>query len=280
MRFENPEIKDGINVSKEHPLKEFFQLLLGVLAVIVVLIAVANLSVSFLAKKIPFSYEEKLVSHIDSLQVETSPEQQQLQVIADKLSVHMDLPEGMKIKVHYNDGATVNAFATIGGNVFFYKGLIEKLPSEEALAMVMAHEIAHIKHRHPIVATGRGLTLMVAGGFISGASGSGAGELLINESMVIGLLKFSRDQESQSDITALKALNAVYDNVQGAKELFDVFSGLTQSVASQPEIFLSHPHSINRWQNLQVIAEQNSWNISQQTQPLSGALLKLKTTKE
>ena len=38
----------------------------------------------------------------------------------------------------------------------FFKGLVERLKSEQALAMVMAHEIAHIVNRDPITALGRG----------------------------------------------------------------------------------------------------------------------------
>ncbi len=275
MRFENPEIEDGINVSKEHPLKEFSQLLIGLLVIIVVAVLVLSYSVGYFAQKIPFSYEEKLVSHIDALNVEESAQQKKLQALADRLSAKMDLPEGMKITVHYSNDATVNAFATMGGHVFFFKGLIEKLPSENALAMVMAHEIAHIKHRHPVVAMGKGVTMLTLASFVTGASGSGAGELLINESMTLGLMKFSRDQESQSDLTAVHALNAVYGNVQGAKELFDVFSELSdgakkanKTTANEYEIFLSHPRTENRWEKLRDYSQQRGWNLKGETTAL------------
>ena len=267
MKFENPHIEDDINVSHEHPLKEFSQLLMGSFFLIVVIAVILTVSGGFLAKKMPFSYEQKLVSHISALHVKKSPKQEALQALADKLVVAMDLPEGMQITVHYSEDDVVNAFATMGGHVFFYKGLVDQLPSEEALAMVMAHEIAHIEYRHPIASMGRGLTLMILGGFIVGASGSNAGEFLINESMVFGLLKFSRDQELQADLTAMQALNAVYGNVQGAQELFDVFSSLSR--VKQPEIFSTHPHSHNRWDTLREIAQQNGWQIESDTTPLS-----------
>lgn len=274
MRFENPEISDGINVSKEHPLKEFSQLLIGIVALIAIALVSLYFSVGYLAQKIPFKYEQKLVKHIDALQPKASVQQKALQLLADRLSAEMDLPEGMKITVHYSKKRTVNAFATMGGNVFFYKGLIDRLPSENALAMVMAHEIAHIKHRHPMVAAGRGLTVMTLGSFVSGASGSNAGEFLIKESTVLGLLKFSRNQESQADLSALKALHAVYGNVQGAKELFDVFSSFRS--VKRPEIFLSHPNSVTRWEDLRVIAERNGWLINAQTKPLPSASARVK----
>jgi len=37
VKYSNPKVKDGVNVSKGHPLGEFFKLLLGVAALIVIL---------------------------------------------------------------------------------------------------------------------------------------------------------------------------------------------------------------------------------------------------
>ena len=127
--------------------------------------------------------------------------------------------------------------------------------------MVMAHEIAHIQHRHPIVSMSRGLTLMAVAGSITGASGSSVGQTLVNESMLLGLMKFSRDQETESDIAALRAINSLYGNVKGAEQLFTMFAELTRGQDSSAEIFLSHPHSQNRWQQLKSIANEQGWQM-------------------
>ncbi|MGH1428798.1 MAG: M48 family metallopeptidase [Arenicella sp.] len=268
MRFENPQVRNDVNVSKEHPLKEFSQLLIGLLLIVVIAIIVLSVSVGYVAKKIPFSYEQKLVGHIESLHVTESPQQQQLQALADRLSVEMDLPDDMKIVVHYSDSDVVNAFATMGGHVFFFKGLIEKLSSENALAMVMAHEIAHVKHRHPIAAMGKGVVLATLASFVAGASGSRAGEVLIGESMTLGVLKFSRDQETQSDLSAMEAIYSLYGNVQGAEELFAVFSNLSHSRFGDAEIFRSHPLTGKRWERIRSIAEERGWPTSGLMKPL------------
>ena len=270
MSYENPKVNHKVNVSSEHPLKEFFQLTVGVIALTGVVIIALHYSAGYLAKKIPFSFEQNLVSHVEMLDVENSPQQQYLQQLADQLSAGMDLPQGMQITVHYSDEEIVNAFATLGGHVFFFKGLIERLDSEDALAMVMAHEIAHVKYRHPIVATGKGLTLAVLASSLSGMSGSSAGETLIGQSLNFGLLKFSRDQETQSDISAALALQKRYGHIRGAKELFDVFNDLEgDSVFSAPEILSSHPHTEGRWTNLVGLAQQQNWKINGDTTPLN-----------
>ena len=44
----------------------------------------------------------------------------------------------------------VNAFATPGGYVYFYRGLLAHFNSEAELAGVLSHEIAHITARHAV----------------------------------------------------------------------------------------------------------------------------------
>jgi predicted Zn-dependent protease len=48
------------------------------------------------------------------------------------------------------DSPEMNAFATSGGHIFISRGLAEAVASEDMLAAVIAHEIAHIQLRHGI----------------------------------------------------------------------------------------------------------------------------------
>jgi len=47
-----------------------------------------------------------------------------------------------------DDPETLNAFATPGGYIYVYTGLIKFLDTEDQLAGVMGHEIAHADLRH------------------------------------------------------------------------------------------------------------------------------------
>ncbi len=262
MQYENPQPREGINVSNEHPLKEFIQLLAGAAIVIVLIVLSLTLFAGYLAQKIPFKYEQEMVAGFDLSKVTKSKQQQYLQELADKLALEMDLPEGMQITVHYDDADTVNAFATLGGNLIFFKGLIDKIDSEQELATVIAHEIAHIKYRHPIVALGKGLTLAVFATSISGSTGSGAGDWLIGNSANLSLLKYSRDQESASDAAAARAINRLYGNIGGAQILFEHFSELESANKNNPivmELFQSHPYSEKCWQQLEALAAEKNW---------------------
>jgi beta-barrel assembly-enhancing protease len=44
----------------------------------------------------------------------------------------------------------INAFAVPGGFVYLNRGLIERTRNMSELAGVLAHEIAHVEHRHGI----------------------------------------------------------------------------------------------------------------------------------
>jgi predicted Zn-dependent protease len=48
------------------------------------------------------------------------------------------------------DNVEVNAFATSGGHIFITQGLLDCVSSEDTLAAVIAHEIAHIQLQHSI----------------------------------------------------------------------------------------------------------------------------------
>ena len=48
------------------------------------------------------------------------------------------------------DNDQINAFATPGGYLFFYTGILQMMDSEDELAAVMAHEISHVVGRHSV----------------------------------------------------------------------------------------------------------------------------------
>jgi len=282
MEFKNPEIPEGINVSDEHPLKGLAQLVLGLVAVVAIIMVVLHYSVQYLVNFIPFEFEVEMSESIELIKIEddllTSEELEKqvlLQELADELSALMELPQGMEVTVHYSNAQVVNAFATLGGHIFMYQGLINEINSEQALSMVMAHEIAHVKLRHPISSLGEGVALMTLGAVITGATGSNTGESLINSSTNLGLMKFSRDQEQYSDLLAAQVIQSKYGNILGAKDLFDTFLKLDGPGRDVPSLFLSHPTSDKRWQELLDKAQSFNWSVEGELTPVPASLLQV-----
>jgi predicted Zn-dependent protease len=121
------------------------------------------------------------------------------------------------------DSAEINAFATSGGHIFITRGLLACTGSEDALAGVIAHEIAHIQLQHSIksIRTSRiTQAILITGASAAGAaSGYDVNEMtdIFNESVgeiVTTMVNsgYSQSQEFDADATALSLLAAAgYD---------------------------------------------------------------------
>lgn len=274
MEYHNKLPPEGINTTRVHPLKQFLQLAIGALVLVVVLVVFLQVSGSFMAKRIPFSFETAIVSQLDdpfSNADERVEMTSYLNDLAQRLSTQMPLPEGMSVTVHYDSSDVFNAFATVGGNLFFYKGLLAVIPDENTLAMVMAHEIAHVLHRDPIAAMGGGIASSIALLALTGSSGT-AGSVLGNAG-VLTSVQFTRKMEVEADREALHALYENYGHVQGAAELFMLFSeardGETDDNPGWLERFQStHPLDQDRIDNTEKIAADENWPLVGETTPL------------
>ncbi len=93
----------------------------------------------------------------------------------------------------------INAFATPGGYLFFYTGILQMMDSEDELAAVMAHEVSHVVGRHSVQAiqTAYGGTILaniILGDRIDEEIGQITG-LVFN----LALRGYSRSQEFEAD---------------------------------------------------------------------------------
>jgi len=115
------------------------------------------------------------------------------------------------------DSNEINAFATSAGHIFLTRGLINVTKTEDDLASVIAHEIAHIQLKHGIksIKTNRiteALFITAAAG-IGNAMGMDITELSdvfdesVNEIMQTMVNSgYSREQEYEADIAAMYLL--------------------------------------------------------------------------
>jgi len=238
LEYTNPKIPEGINTTTEHPLKEFFILTAGVLALIAIVVFLLGLAAQTIARKIPFQMELELAKNYQ-VEPSSNPEiQKYLQKLADRLAAAQGLSKTLKtdspVTVHFYEDNIINAFATLGGNIIFYRGMLEKLPSENALALVMSHEIAHIKLRHLAVSA------------ITGASGQGLTDQILGDAGLLTMLKFGRDQEQEADKTGLVAVAKIYGHINGTTDLFEMFDKLPGGNQQLPQFLSSHPQNENR----------------------------------
>jgi len=136
------------------------------------------------------------------------------------------------------DDKTLNAFATPGGYIYVYTGLIKYLDSEDQLAGVMGHEIAHADRRHSTkqMTQTLGVQLLLA---------AALGDREAVQQVATGIigLKFSRNHESDADDHSVKYLCRTSYNAAGAAGFFKKISS---SGGRVPEFLSTHPNPANR----------------------------------
>ncbi len=249
MEYEPKIIPEGINTSKEHPLREFFVLFSGIAAVIVVVIIVLTVSTDYLIRYIPLEKENEWFSNemladnkipgSDSNSPLESEIEQYLQQLIEQLR-QPGKPD-YRFTVDLLHDQAPNAFIVPGGHIFVTSGLLESVESENGLAMVLAHEMAHQYHRHPLRGLGRGIVISLALIVISGAEGGGLVENFIGSTATLTSLGFSREQEREADKLGIELLMRHYGHSSGAGEFFEAVAKYPEKDTEAPGFLSTHP---------------------------------------
>jgi predicted Zn-dependent protease len=269
VEYRNPQPPEGINVSDSHPLLDFLRLLGGLLVIALIIFAVLALLADRLAKYIPFENEVEVAARFADRFPPSGEVSDYLQSLADRVAAGHELPQGMHIKVHYVEEPTVNAFATLGGNLVFYRGLLRRMQSENALAMVVSHEIAHVKLRHPVATFGRGLAIGLALAALSVGTGSDIAGRTLGSAGLLTALSFSRAQEREADAAALAALAQTFGHIGGADEVFRLLQEEGERrLGDPPALLRTHPLDQERIDAIRQLAARNGWLAAGELRPV------------
>ena len=155
-----------------------------------------------------------------------------------------------------DDPKTVNAWCMPGGKVAFYTGIMPICKDETGVAVVMGHEVAHAIANHGRERMSTQMLAQYGLGTLGALMGQnpGAGKELLMQAVGIGtnvgLLKFSREHESEADHIALIFMTmAGYDPNEAPKFWERMTAG---SGGQEPPEFLStHPSHATRIKDLQ-----------------------------
>lgn len=146
-----------------------------------------------------------------------------------------------QVKIINND-TVLNAFCTPGGYIYIYTGIMKYLDSEDELAGVLGHEIAHADMRHST----RQMTTMYGVDAVLGAI-AGNKEMIKNISASLIGLKFSRNHETEADSKSVEYLCPTDYNANGGGKFFEkmVAAGNSRTI----EFLSTHPNSEGRIEN-------------------------------
>lgn len=151
-----------------------------------------------------------------------------------------------------DDDQTLNAFATPGGYIYVYTGLIHYLEDASSLAGVMGHEIGHSDGRHSSKQMqkqyGVATLLQILTGGDPGALAQLAGNLLA--------LSFSRSDETDADNRSVRYLCPTDFEADGAANFFQKI--IDEGNPTPPQFLSTHPNPDNRVENIQTQAAEAS----------------------
>lgn len=163
--------------------------------------------------------------------------------------------------------AEFNAFATPAGHIFVNSGLLIAMDSEDELAGILSHEIAHVYCRHISQSIERskkiGMATLagIAAGVLAGVAGSPeAASAITMGSQAAGVtaeLAYTRDNEMQADQLGLEYLNKAGYSADGLLKILKKIRG-KQWFGSEvvPTYLMTHPAVEDR------IAYVGSWLAS------------------
>ena len=184
---------------------------------------------------------------------------QRVQAIARRIEpqtgvFRRDAP-GWKWEVNIIDSDQLNAFCMPGGKIMFYSGLINRLRlTDEEIAVVMGHEIAHALREHSREQVSQAIAAQAAMGVGSALLGLGqnAAQLANVGYEALIATHFSRTDEAEADRIGLELTARAGYNPRAGVTLWQKM--MNASGGSQPPEFLSsHPADSTRVQQIESL---------------------------
>jgi predicted Zn-dependent protease len=155
---------------------------------------------------------QKALAGKDNLQL------RRLRMIAQKIIPHTlswnPRAADWRWEVNLIGSKQINAFCMPGGKIAFYTGILDQLKlTDDEVAMVMGHEIAHALREHARERMGKNAATGIGASVLSQVFGFGQlGQTVTNYGAQLLTLQFSRSDESEADLVGMElAARAGFD---------------------------------------------------------------------
>jgi len=142
----------------------------------------------------------------------------------------------------------VNAYAIAGGKIYLLSGLIDFLDSEDEIAFVIAHEIAHNELKHCI----KRVQYSAMASEVNPALGD-----LVQIAYTVYNLPFSKEQELEADSLAIQLMKKSNYDKQGAISFFRKLQKLESKYNSEKrselnDFISTHPNTEERIKKIET----------------------------
>jgi beta-barrel assembly-enhancing protease len=206
-------------------------------AVTAAVVAVGYLAPQWLAPHVPYSWErnvgDAMVGDFGDNRCRGEEGQRVLDALAERVSPGVTRGENA-IRIATLDFPIFNAAALPGGHIVVFQGALDEVEDPDALAGVVAHEIAHVRRRHVTQALIRELGI---GALIR----LFAGDIGVNAEQLVAL-SYTRQNEAEADDDAIAMLRRARIS---PRPTADLFARLGDADGEEPgftgEFLQSHP---------------------------------------
>ncbi len=191
----------------------------------------------------------------NALAPDSHPQLQRLRYIANRIVPHAQpwnpRAQQWRWEVNLLGDKSLNAFCMPGGKIAFFYGILDKLQlSDDEVAAIMGHEVAHALREHARERMGKTAATRIGASALSAILGlGGTGDALLNMGGQLLTLKFSREDETEADIVGMElSARAGYDPAAGVS----LWQKMMAANKGAPPQFLStHPAGATRIKDIE-----------------------------
>ena len=184
------------------------------------------------------------------------PQLQRLQTIAQKLIPHTaqwnPRSRDWKWQINLIGSKQINAWCMPGGKIAFYTGILDQLKlSDDEVAMIMGHEMAHALREHARERLAKSQATSIGLSIASQLLGLGSlGDVAANLGTQLLTLKYSRDDETESDLVGLEIAARGGYKPEASVSLWQKMQSASSN--GSPSFLSTHPSGANRIQELEA----------------------------
>jgi len=154
------------------------------------------------------------------------------------------IPSGMPRNIRFHfliiREPTINAFSLSQGAICVHTGLLVRLDNEAQLALVLAHEIAHVVQRHHLKHV-RNARRKIVAAKITQLSVAGIGSGLIELPYAASITGYGRETEQEADLEGLKLVATAGYDVRDVPGLFARMNEMEEPGAIESFFYSDHP---------------------------------------
>jgi predicted Zn-dependent protease len=190
-----------------------------------------------------------------ALAPDSHPQLERLRYIAQRLIPATDewnsRAKQWKWEVNLLGSKDLNAFCMPGGKIAFYHGILSQLQlTDDEVATIMGHEMAHALREHARERMGKTAATRLGAGALSALLGLGnLGDAALSMGAQLLTLRFSREDESEADIVGMDiAARGGYDPAAGVT----LWQKMMAAAKGAPPQFMStHPAGATRIKDIE-----------------------------